>query len=103
MGIYYQQQVCMQAQLIKDASLEMNAESYGFTFVKKKFMIIIVISKPEDLPDTCTCGKCGHKNGCCCRVAGIKCCKCKGGESCKISITENFIFVNIILVILNTA
>ena len=26
----------MQAQLIKDASLEMNAESYGFTFVKKK-------------------------------------------------------------------
>ena len=32
---YYQQQLWIQAPL-KDASLEMNAELYGFTFVKKQ-------------------------------------------------------------------
>ena len=54
----------------------------------------IATSKPEDLTDPCTCGKCVHKRQqwiCRCRVAGIKCCKyckCKGGESCKNPITE---------------
>ena len=51
----------------------------------------VVISKPEGLPAPCTCCKCAHKNGCCCRVAGIECCKyckCKGGDSCQNPITE---------------
>ena len=60
----------------RDASLAMDAEAYGFVYVPE-----IVISKPEGLPDPCTCGTCACKNGCCCRVAGIKYCKCKGGDS----------------------
>ena len=87
---YYQQQLWIQAPF-RDATLEMNIESYGF--VRKGNLIVpdIVISKPEGLPDPCTCSKCTHKNGCRCREAGIKCCKyckCKGGDSCQISITE---------------
>ena len=87
---YYQQQLWIQAPF-RDVTLEMNTESYGF--VRKGNLIVpdIVISKPEGLPDPCTCGKCAHKNGCRCRVAGIKCCKyckCKGGDSCKNPITE---------------
>ena len=43
----------------------MNAESHGFTFVKNKTENVIVpgivTPQPEDLPDTCTCGKCAHK------------------------------------------
>ena len=38
-GMFYQQQLWIQAPL-KDASLEMNAESYGFTFVKKENLIV---------------------------------------------------------------
>ena len=49
-------------------SLEMNAESYGFTFVKNKTENLIVpgIVTPSLktlIPDPCTCGKCAHKNG----------------------------------------
>ena len=40
-GAYYQQQQWIQAPL-KDACLEMNAESYGFTFVKNKTENLIV-------------------------------------------------------------
>ena len=91
---YYQQQLWIQGPL-KDASLEMNAESYGYTFVKKQFNSSwYCYPQPEDLPDPCTCDKCAHKNGLCrCRVAGIKCCKyCKykGGESCKNPIINFF-------------
>ena len=64
-----------------------------FGFVRKGNSIVpdIVISKPEGLPDPCMCSKCAHKNGCCWRVAGIKCCKYsinKGGYCCKRLITE---------------
>ena len=87
---YYQLQLWVQAPF-KDAILIMNAEYYGF--VRRGSLLVpeIVISKPEGLPDPCTCGKCAHKNGCSCRVAGIKrCryCKCRGGDCCKNSITE---------------
>ena len=65
-GAYYQQQLWIQAPL-KDASLDMNTKSYGFSFVKNKTENIIVpgivTPQPEDLPDSCTCGKCAHKNG----------------------------------------
>ena len=61
---YYQQHLWIQAPL-KDASLERNAESYGFTFVKKqdgKFNSSwYCYPQPEDLPDPCTCDKCAHK------------------------------------------
>ncbi|KAF3852772.1 hypothetical protein F7725_006127 [Dissostichus mawsoni] len=77
---YYQQQLWVQAPF-RDATLIMNAESYGF--VRRGSLLVpeIVISKPEGLPDPCSCGKCARKNGCPCRVAGIRCCKyckCKG-------------------------
>ena len=82
---YYQVQLWVQAPF-RDASLTMDAEAYDFERRKNKLVPEIVISKPEGLPDPCTCGKCARKNGCCCRVAGIKCCKyCKfkGGDSNK--------------------
>ncbi|KAF3855136.1 hypothetical protein F7725_023191, partial [Dissostichus mawsoni] len=87
---YYQQQLWVQAPF-RDATLIMNAESYGF--VRRGSLLVpeIVISKPEGLPDPCSCGKCARKNGCPCRVAGIRCCKyckCKGGDCCKNPITE---------------
>ena len=55
--MYYQQQLWIQAPF-RDATLEMNTESYGF--VRKENLTVpdIVISKPEGLPDPCTCGKC---------------------------------------------
>ena len=40
-GAYYQQQLWIQAPL-KDASLEMNAESYGFTVVKNTTENLVV-------------------------------------------------------------
>ena len=87
---YYQQQLWIQAPF-RDATLDLTAESYGY--VRRGNLLIpeIVISKPEGLPDPCTCGKCARKNGCPCRVAGIKCCKyckCKGGDWCKNPIKE---------------
>ena len=69
----------------------MNPESYGFERRGTLLIPEIVITKPEGLPDPCTCGKCARKNGCRCRVAGIKCCKyckCKGDDGCKNPITE---------------
>ena len=86
---YYQQQLWVQAPF-RDATLIMNAESYGF--VRRGSLLVpeIVISKPEDLPDPCKCGKCARKNGCPCRIAEIHCCKyckCKGGDCCKNPIT----------------
>ena len=87
---YYQVQLWVQAPF-RDASLTMDAEAYGFKRRENILVPEIVISKPEGLPDPCTCGKCARKNGCCCRVAGIKCCKyckCKGGDSCQNPITE---------------
>ena len=82
---YYQQQLWVQAPF-RDATLILNAEDYGF--VRKGSLLVpeIVISKPEGLPDPCSCGKCAHKNGCPCRIACIHCCKyckCKGGSNCK--------------------
>src|SRR4029434_1683290 len=87
---YYQQQLWVQAPFT-DATSILNADAYGF--VRKGSLLVpeMVISKPEGLPDPCSCGKCAHKNGCPCRVAGIRCCKyckCKGGNSCNNSITE---------------
>ncbi|KAF3853607.1 hypothetical protein F7725_014295 [Dissostichus mawsoni] len=63
---YYQQQLWVQAPF-RDATLIMNAESYGF--VRRGSLLVpeIVISKPEGLPDPCSCGKCARKNGCPCR------------------------------------
>ena len=87
---YYQVQLWVQAPF-RDATLTMDAEAYGFERRENIMVPEIVISKPEGLPDPCTCGKCARKNGCCCRVAGIKCCKyckCKGGDSCQNPITE---------------
>ena len=59
--------------IYRDASLTMDAEAYGFKRRENILVPKIVISKPEGLPDPCTCGKCACKNGCCCRVAEIKC------------------------------
>ena len=87
---YYQQQLWVQTPF-RDATLIMNAESYGF--IRRGSLIVpeIVISKPEGLPDPCKCSKCAHKNGYSCRVAGIKCCKyckCNRGDCCKNPIIE---------------
>ena len=82
---FYQLQLWVQAPF-RDASLILNAESYGFVRTSSLLVPNIVISKPEGLPDPCMCGKCARKNGCPCRVAGIHCCKfckCKGGDHCK--------------------
>lgn len=87
---YYQQQFWIQAPF-EDASVTMKAESYGFVRNNGVLVPEIVISKPEDLPDPCTCGKCARKNGCPCRIVGIRCCKyckCKAGDLCKNPITE---------------
>ena len=87
---YYQVQLWVQAPL-RDASLTMSAEAYGYERRDNMLVPEIVITKPEGLPDPCTYGKCARRNGCCCRVAGIKCCKyckCKGGDSCQNPITE---------------
>ena len=87
---YYQMQLWIQAPF-RDASLLMNAESYGFERIDGELVPEIVISKPDSLPDPCKCGKCARQNVCPCRVAGIKCCKyckCKSGEDCKNPITE---------------
>jgi len=87
---YYQLQLWIQAPF-RDASSTMNAEDYGFRRVDNVLLPEIVISKPEGLPDSCTCGKCARKNSCRCRAAGIKCCKyckCKGGDCCQNPITE---------------
>jgi hypothetical protein len=51
----YQHQMWVQAPF-RDASLIMNAESYGFV----RRCSLLVISKPEGLPDPCTCD-------CCCK------------------------------------
>ena len=82
---YYQQQLWVQAPF-RDASTILTAETFGFE--RRGIVLVpkIVISKPEGLPDPCTCGKCTHKNGCRCRVAGLLCCKyckCKAGDSCQ--------------------
>ena len=87
---YYQMQLWIQAPF-RDASMHMNAESYGFERIDGELVPEIVISKPDSLPDPCKCAKCARKNVCPCRVAGIKCCKyckCKCGEDCKNPITE---------------
>ena len=87
---YYQMQLWIQAPF-RDASLLLNAESYGFERINGDLVPEIVISKPDSLPDPCKCGKCARQNVCPCRVAGIKCCKyCKrkSGEDCKNPITE---------------
>lgn len=87
---YYQQQLWVRAPF-EDVSLSMNAESYGFIRSGDLLVPDIVASKPEDLPDPCTCGKCARKNGCPCRVAEIRCCKyckCKAGDLCKNPVTE---------------
>ena len=89
-GAYYQLQLWIQAPFRYASSL-LNAESYGIERRGDLMVPEIVISKPEGLPDPCTCCKCARKNGCKCRVAGIKCCKyckCKGGDCCKNPITE---------------
>ena len=51
---YYQQQLWIQAPL--EDGLEMVSQ-------RKFNSSWFVTSKPEDLPDPCTCGKCVHKNG----------------------------------------
>ena len=87
---YYQLQLWIQAPF-RDATLLMNAEAYGFERKDNLLLPEIVISKPEGLPDPCTCGKCARKNSCRCGVAGIKCCKyckCKGGNCCQNPITQ---------------
>ena len=65
------------------------AELYGLQRILILIVPGIVTSKPEDLPDPCTCGKCGHKNG---YVATgyleSSVANTAGGESCKNPITE---------------
>ena len=93
--IHYQQQLWVQAPF-EDISLSMNVESYGFIRSGGLLVPHIVASKPEDLPDPCTCGKCARKNGCPYRVAGIRCCKyckCKGGELCVKILSLNELIV----------
>ena len=88
--LYYQQQLWIEAPF-RDATLTMNPESYGFERRGTLFIPEIVITKPEGLLDPCTCGKCACKNGCPCKLAGVKCCKyckCKGGDCCKNPIIE---------------
>ena len=82
---YYQQQLWVQAPFT-DATSILNADAYGF--VRKGSLLVpeIVISKPEGLPDPCSCGKCAHKNGCPCRVAGIRCCNANAGEAIVVKI-----------------
>ena len=63
---YYQQQLWIKAPF-RDATLTMNPESYGFERRGTLLIPDIVITKPEGLPDPCTCGKCARKNGCRCR------------------------------------
>ena len=87
---YYQMQMWVQAPF-RDATTTMNTESYGYVRRDSSLVPEFVISKPDNLPDPCTCGKCARKNGCRCRIAGIKCCKyckCKGGDCCRNPITE---------------
>ena len=82
---FYQQQLWVQAPF-RDATTLLNAEFYGFVRRDSGLIAEILTSKPEGLPDPCTCGKCARKNGCPCRLAGMPCCmycKCKGGDSCK--------------------
>ena len=78
---YYQMQIWVQAPF-RDATTTMNAESYGYVRRDGSLVPEFVTSKPDNLPDPCTCGKCARKNWCRCRIAGIKCCKyckCRGG------------------------
>ena len=87
---YYQAQLWIQAPF-RDAAILMNAESYGYTRVNDLLVPEMVITKPEELPDPCKCGKCARKNVCPCRVARIKCCKyckCKATNECRNPITE---------------
>ena len=85
---YYQVELWVQAPF-RDASLTMDDEAYGFKRRENNILVPeIVISKPEGFPDPCACGKCACKNGYCCRVAGIKYCKCNRGDSCQNPITE---------------
>ena len=82
---FYQQQLWVQAPF-RDATTLLNAEFYGFVRRDSGLIAEILTSKPEGLPDPCTCGKCARKNGCPCRLAGMPCCmycKCEGGDSCK--------------------
>ena len=52
--------------------------SFWFCQIGDVLALEIVISRPESLPNPCTCGKCSQKNGCYCRVTGLMCCKyCK--------------------------
>ena len=39
-------------------------ESYGYVRRNNSVVPEFVISKPDNLPNPCTCGKCAHKNGC---------------------------------------
>ena len=65
----------------------------------------IVISKPEGLPDPCTCGKCDRKNGCCCRVAGMSAGSTVNLKKVKVAKTQllndNYI-VHIFITVLNS-
>ena len=69
---YYQLQLWIQAPF-RDASSLLNAESCGFERRGDLMVPEIVISKPEGLPDPCTCCKCARKNGCKCRVLQVYC------------------------------
>ena len=60
---YYQMQIWVQAPF-RDTTTIMNAESYGYVRRNNSVVPEFVISKPDNLPDPCTCGKCAHKNGC---------------------------------------
>ncbi len=53
---YYQMQIWVQAPF-RDATT-------GYVRRNNSVVPEFVISKPDNLPDPCTCGKCAHKNGC---------------------------------------
>lgn len=70
----------------RDAITTVNAELYGYVWRNNSVILDFVVSKPENLPDSCTCGKWAHKNGCQCRTAenkSCKYCKCKGIDCCR--------------------
>ena len=48
----------------RDATTTMNAKSCSHVRGDSSLVPEFVISKPDNLPDPCTCGKCACKNGC---------------------------------------
>ena len=59
---YYQMQIWVQAPF-RDATTTMNVESYSYVGRNSLLVPEFVISKPNNLHDPCTCGKCHTRMG----------------------------------------